>query len=116
MRTILLDPDTWDLALDAGNNLTTASASLSLAQDVASAIRLFSGELYLDTTQGLPYFTQILGHSPPLSLLKQYFIQAALQVPGVASAKCFLSSVTARTVSGQIQITAEDGSTAAINF
>lgn len=116
MNTILLNPLTWDLALDAGNNMAVASEPLSMAQDAASNIKLFAGELYLDTTLGIPYFSQILGFSPPLSLLKTYFVQAALQVPEVASAKCFITSITSRVVSGQVQITAEDGSAAAVSF
>ena len=116
MQSILLDTDTWDLALDASNSMAVASEPLSMAQDAANNIRLFAGELYLDTTQGIPYFSQILGQSPPLALMKQYFVQAALKVPGVTSAKCFISGISGRVVSGQVQITAEDGSTAAVNF
>lgn len=115
MNSLQLDGN-WDLTLDGAGNIALASEPLSMAQDAASNIRLFSGELYLDTTQGIPYFQQILGYSPSLALIKAYFIQAALAVPGVASAKCFITSLTGRTVTGQVQITASSGQTAAADF
>jgi len=116
MQTLLLDSDSWDLVADAAGNIAVASEPYSLAQDAASNMRLFQGELYFDTTQGIPYFSQVLGYTPPLSLLKAYLVQAALQVPGVVSAKCFITSWVDRVVSGQVQITDSSGNTTAASF
>ena len=116
MNTLLLDQSTWDLVLDASGNIAVASDPYSIAQDCASAVRLFSGELWYDTTQGVPYFAQILGQQPPLSLIKAEFIQAALTVPEVISAQCFIISITNRQVSGQVQVTNASGQTSAIGF
>lgn len=115
-QTLLLDVLAWDLTVDAAGNIAVASDPYALAQDAASAIRLFQGELYFDTSQGIPYFSQILGKSPPISLLKNYFVQAALTVPGVASAKCFITSWTDRVVRGQVQITDSSGNVSAAGF
>lgn len=114
--TLLLDTATWDLTVDAAGNIAVASEPYSLAQDAASAIRLFAGELFYDTTQGIPYFSQILGQAPPLSLVKAYFVNAAMTVPGVVSAKCFITSWSDRVLSGQVQITDSAGNISAAGF
>ena len=105
--TLFLDPAVWDLTLDASNNIAVAPEPYALAQDAASAIKTFLGEVYWNTTIGVPYLQQIFGFNPPLALLKQYLVQAALSASAdIASAQVFLSSLdpTTRILSGQIQI------------
>lgn len=116
MKTLLLTTDTWDLVVDASGNIAIADEPYALAQDAASAIRLFQGELYYDTTQGIPYFEQILGKAPPISLMKAYFNRAALTVPGVVTAKTFIQSWTDRTITGQVQVTDAAGNITAAGF
>ena len=111
-QTLLLDSLAWDLTLDTSGNIAVASEPYALAQDAASAIRLFAGELYYDTTQGVPYFSQILGKTPALTLVKHYLNTAALSVPGVASAQTFLLSWNDRTFKGQVQIKTTSGAAA----
>ena len=113
--TLLLDTLLWDLTLDASGNIAVATAPYQLAQDAASAIRLFQGELWYDTTQGVPY-QNILAQNPPLSLLKQQLVDAALTVPDVVSAQCFIASVSGRGVTGQVQVTNSSGVVTAANF
>ena len=116
--TLALDPDTWDLTVDAAGNIAVLDEPDSLAQDAASAIRTFLGECYWDTTVGVPYMTEILGKSPPtVALLKEVFVDAALTVPGVASAQVFIVSISNRGVSGQVQVVSmATGLTSAANF
>lgn len=116
MNTLLLDPTTWDLLVDSSGNIAMASDPYSQAQDAASAIKLFEGELYYDTLSGVPYWSQILGLSPPLSLMKAKFNSAALTVPGVTTANTFITSYVNRVVSGQVQITNSDSNSAAVAF
>ena len=116
MRSLLLDQLSWDLALDTANNIAVASNPYAMAQDAANACRLFAGELYFDTSTGVPYFGQILGEAPPLSIVKAYLVQAALRVPGVVSAQVFISEFTDRTLSGQVQISDQDGNTSTAGF
>jgi len=104
MNTLLLDPETWDLVIDAAGNIAMATQPYSIAQDVASACRLFSGELWYDTAKGVPYFEQILGENPPLSLIKAEIVKAALTVPNVVSAQCFISAFDGRSIKGQVQV------------
>lgn len=110
MSSLLLD-STWDLMVDANGNIAVCDSPYALAQDAATAIRLFLGELYYDTSKGVPYFDQILGHATPLNLLKARFEAAALTVPGVVAAQCFISSIQGRKVSGQVTVTDSLGQT-----
>ena len=107
--TLLLDTAAWDLCLDASGNIAVATSPYSLAQDAASAIETFLGECYWDTTVGVPYLTEILGKNIPLALLKQQLINAALTVPDVVSAQVFISSLTGRLLSGQVQVVSSSG-------
>ena len=116
MKTLLLDVDAWDLTVDASGNIAVADEPYALAQDAASAIRLFVGELYFDTTQGIPYFEQILGQAPAVSLMKAYFNRAALTVPGVVKAQTFILSFTDRIVTGQVQVMDAAGNVTAAGF
>jgi hypothetical protein len=114
--TIYVSPVTWDLAVDVSRNIAMATGPYALAQDAASAIKLFLGELWYDTAQGIPYLQQLLGHSPPLSLVKSYLVAAAMTVPGVVSAQCFISGFTERKVSGQVQIKDANGNVSVASF
>ena len=116
MRTLLLDRTAWDLVLDVYGNIAVAGDPYSQAQDAASNIKLYQGELWYDTTQGVSYRNDILGHFPPLSLFKAKIVAAAKTVPGVASAVCFVSSFVKRAIAGQVQITNESGQTAVASF
>lgn len=124
--TLLLDPETWDLTLDKAGNIALASSKYTedpflaeaygQAQDAASQIRLFQGELIYDTSQGVPYWQEILGYLPSVPLMKAKFQQAALLVPGVVKAQVVITSVRNRLVTGQVQITNENGRSATVNF
>lgn len=106
--TLLLDRDGWGLALDASGNIALASEPYSQAQDVASACRLFQGEAFYDTTLGIPYFQSVLGQFQPVQVLRAALEAAAFSVPGVTSARVFLSDVSERSLSGQVQLGTAD--------
>jgi len=114
--TLLLDQAAWDLVLDANGNIAIASAPYSIAQDVASAIRTFLGECWYDQSQGLPYWSQILGHFPPLSFVKQKIISAAMSVPNVAEVQVLFTGLKGRNLTGQVQIIDTDGVAANVAF
>lgn len=116
MKSLLLDTVAWDLVLDAGGNIAAATAPYSRAQDVACAIRLFLGELWFDTSKGIPYFSEILGQAPPITIFEAYMVQAALTVPGVASARCTIESFENRLVTGAVTFTSDDGTTGTVSI
>lgn len=117
MDTILLAVDTWDYCLDASGNWALAKAPYALAQDVSSAIRLFLGELWYDDTQGVPY-KMLLGETPPLGVVQDLLVTAALTVPDVVSAVCIIQSFHAanRQVVGQVQFTDDEGNTGTVTL
>lgn len=116
MNTLLLAQDTWDLITDAEGGIAMASDPYAIAQDVASAVRLFFGELWYDTTKGIPYFEEILGKRPPLQYVKTRVELAALTVPQVARARCVFVTFKNRQLTGQIQVIDQNGVTANVNF
>jgi hypothetical protein len=116
MDTLLLDATLWDLVVDLNGNIAVASDPYSQAQDAASEIRTFNGEVYYDTTKGLPYWESFLGQPPPIALIKAKIVAACLLVPGVVSALPFISKFVDRIVFGQVQITNDDGTTSTAAF
>lgn len=110
MDTILLDRTTWDLLLDANGNIAIASGSYAIAQDISSAVRAFEGEVYYDTSAGLPYRQKILGRGQSLALFQADAASEALTVPEVASARCVVGNLTvARQVTGAVLFTTTSG-------
>ena len=116
MNTLLLDRARWDLVCDANGNIAMATNPYSVAQDVASAVKLFAGELYYDTTQGVPYWEQILGQRPPMALVKQAIVRAALTVPEVVQARCLIASFAGRVLTGQVQVIDTTGASHNVTF
>lgn len=116
MDTLLLATNSWDLVLDASGNIAMATRPYAIAQDVASAVKLFSGELWYDTTQGVPYLTNILGQRPSLQYIKAQVEKAALTVPEVVSARCLIASFKGRNLTGQIQVIDKTGVTNHVHF
>lgn len=115
-NTLLLDQSAWDLVIDSAGNIAMARPPYALAQDVASAVRLFLGELWYRTGSGIPYFEEVLGQLPPLTLLIAYIEQAALTVPGVVSASCIISTFEARQVVGEVKFIDETGAANAVTI
>ena len=115
-NTLLLDTVAWDLVLDSFGNIALASPPYALAQDVASAIRTFLGEVYYDASLGIPYFQDILGQLPPMALFIAKIEAAALTVPGVVQANCSLTKFTNRGINGALTFVDENNSTQMLDF
>ena len=104
MKTLLLDQTAWDLVIDSNANIALADDPYALAQDCQSAIRTFLGECEYNTTEGVPYFDEILGHTPPLGVLTNALETVCLTVPEVTSAQCFVTSFQNRSIQGYILV------------
>jgi|SRR6516164_6495902 hypothetical protein len=110
MASLLLDQVSWDAVVDTFGNIAVCQEPYAFAQDAACQAKLFQGELWFDTTQGVPYWQAILGKMPPLAYLKAQYIIAAELVPGVHNANVFIASISPdRSISGQIQIATGTG-------
>lgn len=116
MKTLLLDQDVWDLVLDASGNIAVANAPYAVAQDVASAIRVQLGELWYDTSQGIPYIADILGQPPNLPFIKAQIEKTALTVPTVTQARCVFATFDNRVLTGQIQVIDDAGAAHNVSF
>src|SRR5487761_1929154 len=108
MDTIYLTPE-WGMTVDVAGNIAMATSEYAIAQDVASACRLFSGELYYDTLKGIPYLTAILGKRPSRALVSNYFETAALTVPEVVAAQTVGLSLSNRNLTGSIEVIDQSG-------
>jgi len=115
-KSLLLDLDVWDLVLDAEGNIAFCEEPYSIAQDVACACRTFKGELIYDVNDGVPYFSEILGQWPPLSLVRERLKEACLSVTGVVSAQVIITSVDGRELTGQVQFIDTDGNAQGVTF
>lgn len=111
MRTMLLDVLRWDVILDAEGNIAIATDPYSVAQDVASSCRTFLAECYYDTTLGVPYLGQILGEEPSTAFVKAQLEAASAKVPGCSNPKAFITGLSGRQLSGQIQFQDSNGAT-----
>jgi len=111
MKTLLLDLTQWDLLPDAAGNIAFAEDPYAKAQDVASAVRTFLAEVWYDVSIGVPYFQEILGKTPPLTMFQQLIVQTAMTVPGVVSAECTINAFVDRRVTGQVTFTTDNGQT-----
>lgn len=103
MKTLLLDQEAWDLCIDSNGNIAVASEPYAQAQDAASSMRTFVGEVWYDQARGIPYFDKVFGHAPSLPLLRAYLEEAALLVPGVVEARAYFTAFKDRRLTGQVQ-------------
>lgn len=108
--TIFLNPDTWDLDIDASRNIAMASTPYAQAQNAASACRVWLGECPLNTTRGVPYEANVLGYRPSLSQVASWFQDEADQVQGIDTSQAILTfDEGSRGLGGQLQLTLSDG-------
>ena len=115
MNTIALS-ESWDLKLDGAGNMYPRTNGSAIAQDVASVVRLFLGELWFDTTKGIPYYEQVLGHEYGKALVEGLLNSAAKTVPGVVEAKTTIMQFTGRVVTGTIQVIDTVGESHRVHF
>lgn len=109
-HTLYLTPDNWDITLDSSGRLQTSASAYAIAQNVANAVRLFTGEAFFAMDEGIPHFDIELGKTrPALSVLRARMREAALNVEGVLDAQITLDDVQDRKLTGEILLTVADG-------
>lgn len=111
--TLALTTD-WDLDLDDQGNIRTVGDAtnrdvqtgpgMRLAQDVATRLRAWRGEVWFDVTQGIDY-PRYLGLAPSVIQLRADYQSEALLVPLCATALADLSLTRQpREVGGMIYL------------
>lgn len=109
-HTLYLQPDTWDITLDSSGRIARSTQAYAIAQNVANAVRLFTGEAFFAMDEGIPHFDIELGKTrPALSVLRARMREAALNVEGVLDAQITLDDVQDRKLTGEILLTVADG-------
>lgn len=121
--TLALTVPGWDLDLDSRGNIRTVGDAtpgtqtgpgMRLAQDVASRVRAWLGEVWFDVNQGIDY-PRYLGQAPSLTQLRADFQNEAVLVPLCATAIAdFDLTRPTRTVTGSLYLTDLNGFTAQV--
>lgn len=117
--TLALTAD-WDLDLDDQGSLRTfgdatpsnsaagadqTGPGMRLAQDVATRLRAWRGEVWFDVNQGIDY-VRYLGEAPAVVQLSADYQSEALQVPECNTALADLTLATVgRTLTGTLYLT-----------
>ena len=109
-HTLYLTPDSWDITLDSSGRIARSTQAYAIAQNVANAVRLFTGEAFFAMDEGIPHFDIELGKTrPALSVLRARMGEAALDVEGVLDAQITLDDVQERKLTGEILLIVADG-------
>lgn len=121
--TLALTVPAWDLQLDSRGNLRTfgdatpgtqTGPGMRLAQDVATRVRAWRGEVWFDVNQGIDY-PRYLGQAPALTQLRADYQSEAVLVPQCATALAdFDLARPTRTVTGSLYLTDLNGYTAEV--
>lgn len=113
--SLYLNPANWDLAIDYKGNIATASESYAVAQNVACAVKTFSGECWYNTTLGIPYFADLFDPKTLLSMIAAYLEDAANSVQSVKASKANIE-LHGRQLTGTICVTTKDGRNLNLEF
>jgi len=84
MSDLVIDPTTGDLQILNGD-LSLTSGIDGIAQNIRIRLNFFLGEWFLDTSQGMPYFQNVLVKQPNSQAIRAIFRKAILTTPGVLS-------------------------------
>ena len=116
-KSLRLNTDSWDIALDDSGNIASTPNPYAVAQDVACACKTFLGEAWYDTTLGIPYYQRILGHWPGTQLINTKMQSEALKLDYVQTATCSITiGKQDRIASGVMTITDTNFDTSNIQF
>ena len=104
MKTIALDTN-WDIGIDNLRNIATVSGNDRLAQDVASSVRVFKGELPFDIDRGVNYAKP----DENRETLNYEMNEQARLVEGVADSVVVFEKLENRTLKPVVYVTNEEG-------
>lgn len=91
---IRLDPNTGDLDMTTvAGDIILVDGPEAIAQNLRIRFKFFLGEWFLDTRQGLPYFTEVFVKNPRTSRLNFLFRRVILTTAGINDLISFSLSV-----------------------
>lgn len=106
------NPDEHDLLLVDGDLVWLPSGGLeAIAQHLRVRLQHLLGEWFLDTREGVPFFTEVYVKNPYLPRVASIFRRVILTTPGVLSLTVFTYSfdVSARHFTLDFEATLSDG-------
>lgn len=81
---LMLDPDTWDLAI-VGGTVPLVKKSDAIRQNATQRLKIYQGEFFLDLTEGTPFYQSILGKRVDIFLIDQILQERIIDTPGIIS-------------------------------
>lgn len=110
MSSFQLDQATGDLQL-TNNALTLTQGAEAKRQHLQSSLRLFLGEWFLDTSKGVPWYSDILVKQQTFSVVREILKKKILETPGIISITKFKFDFdsNSRTASLEFSCLSTDG-------
>lgn len=101
-----------ELVFENGD-LVLLDADEAIAQSLRISLRMFLGEWFLNTDEGIPYIQSIFTKAPRISIITTVLRRAILAVPGVEEIKTFdvQFNAAARQLSVSFDARITDGGT-----
>lgn len=87
--TLQLDTATGDLAIP----ITVLKGAPAICQRIVSRLRMFAGEYFLDTRQGLPFYQLIAGRQANTNMIDALYRKAIQTTPGIVSVDSIQSTL-----------------------
>jgi hypothetical protein len=85
--------DLWlqqnDLEIVNGDFILCPTDTHAIAQAITIRLKTLAGEWFLDTSQGIPYFTEIFGHKRNERFIRQMILPEIEAVSGIHQVKDF---------------------------
>lgn len=109
MAVIVVIPE-GDLALVNGN-FVQVDGSRMVRQTLIARFRMFLGEFFLDTREGVPYYRDILVKNPDREVVRSVFRQVLEGTPGVLEILSFeiIYDEQERTIRFSFEVQSTDG-------
>lgn len=99
-----------DLALVNGTTVQISGAAYA-TQRIGVCLDIFLGEWFLNVLVGMPYFRDVLVHSPNAEVVKSVFRKAIMNTPGIVSVPTVDVELNTSTRKGTVNFVAvyQDG-------
>jgi hypothetical protein len=79
------NPVVGDLKLTNGQITLTPDLKTAVAQSIVTRLRMFFGEWFMDTREGVPWIEVVFVKAPSLPRIMSIFRAVILETPGVSS-------------------------------
>lgn len=85
MQDFYLDPDSWDLFINADGDFVTINGPDMTTQNSRFRLQIIRGEMFDDTRQGVPWLTDMVSPDVSIQAKKQILRSVIMGTPGAIS-------------------------------